>query len=164
MATFQLPVPGELVFYEKPGCLSNARQKARLVAVGHCLEVRNLLAELWTAERLRPFFGARPVAEWFNPSAPRIRKGEVQPAALSESEALALMVADPLLIRRPLIETAGLCDCGFEPGPVLRALGVELEDGEDLQSCSRGGVDPMCPEGHSTVSMAASAETPGVRG
>ncbi|WP_295392988.1 ArsC/Spx/MgsR family protein [uncultured Thiodictyon sp.] len=164
MATFNLPIPGELVFYEKPGCLSNARQKARLVAVGHCLEVRNLLAELWTAERLRPFFGARPVAEWFNPSAPRIRAGEVEPAALSESEALALMVADPLLIRRPLIETAGLCDCGFEPGPVLSALGVELEDGEDLQSCSRGGVDPVCPEVHSTTLLAAAADPLGEHG
>ena len=163
MATFSLPVPAELVFYEKPGCLSNARQKARLVAVGHCLEVRNLLAELWTAERLRPFFGSRPVADWFNPSSPRVRRGEVQPAALSEAEALTLMVADPLLIRRPLIETAGLCDCGFEPGPVLSALGVELDAGEDLQSCSRGGVDPVCPAVPATVSLAAADEVSGVR-
>jgi len=163
MATFSLPVPAELVFYEKPGCLSNARQKARLVAVGHCLEVRNLLAELWTAERLRPFFGARPVAEWFNPSAPRVRRGEVRPASLSEAEALALMVADPLLIRRPLIETAGLCDCGFEPGAVLSALGVELEDGEDLQSCSRGGESPTCPEVSTSVLTSAGGAL-GVRG
>jgi hypothetical protein len=61
------------------------------------------------------------------------------------------MVADPLLIRRPLIETAGLCECGFEPGPVLDALGVELESGEDLQSCSRGGDSPTCPEVVPTV-------------
>ncbi len=146
MGSFTLPVPAELVFYEKPGCLSNARQKARLVAVGHCLEVRNLLTEIWTAERLRPFFGSRPVREWFNPSSPRVRHGEVRPAELTESEALAMMVEDPLLIRRPLIETAGLCDCGFESGPVLAALGVELAAGEDLQSCSRGGDSPTCPE------------------
>ena len=159
MTTFALTVPTELVFYEKPGCLSNARQKARLVAVGHCLEVRNLLAEGWTAERLRPFFGARPVAEWFNTSAPRVRKGEIHPEALSEAQALALMVADPLLIRRPLIETAGLCDCGFEPGPVLAALGVELEVGEDLQSCSRGGEAPTCPE--VSTSQLSAAGSPG---
>ena len=161
MATFNLPTPAELVFYEKPGCLSNARQKARLVALGHCLEVRNLLVEAWTVQRLRPFFGARPVADWFNRSAPRVRKGEILPDALSETEALDLMVADPLLIRRPLIETGGFCDCGFEPGPLLGALGVELADGEDLQSCSRGGVDPMCPEVSSTISLASSNKVQG---
>ncbi len=160
MASLSLPVPAELVFYEKPGCLSNARQKALLVGIGHCLEVRNLLAEAWTPERLRPFFGSRPVRDWFNPSAPRVRHGAVQPASLSEADALALMVADPLLIRRPLIETAGLCGCGFEPGPLLSALGVELQEGEDLQSCSRGGIDPVCPEAHTPLSLAPAAAEP----
>ena len=150
MATQTLPTPAELVFYEKPGCVSNARQKALLVEIGHCLEVRNLLVEPWTAERLRPFFGARPVPDWFNPTAPRVRSGEVRPLELTEAQALALMVADPLLIRRPLIEGGGLCACGFEPGPLLDALGVVLEEGVDLQSCSRigqfaEGVQPTCP-------------------
>lgn len=161
MATFSLPVPSELVFYEKPGCLSNARQKARLVALGHCLEIRNLLTEAWTAQRLRPFFGTRPVADWFNPSAPRVRTGEVRPEVLSAAEALDLMVADPLLIRRPLIETGGHCVCGFERGPLLGALGVELGEGEDLQSCSRGGIDPVCPEVPSTLSSVAPGKVPG---
>jgi len=150
MATQTLPTPAELVFYEKPGCVSNARQRALLVEIGHCLEVRNLLAEVWTPERLRPFFGTLAVADWFNPTAPRVRSGEVRPAGLSAAEALALMVADPLLIRRPLIEGAGLCACGFAPGPLLDALGVVLDEGEDLQSCSRlsqlaAGEQPSCP-------------------
>ena len=118
-----------------------------LAGLGHRLTVRNLLAEPWTAERLRPFFGDRPVCDWFNLTAPRVRSGEVLPDALGEQEALALMVAEPLLIRRPLIEVvlesdgrrSTLCDCGFAPGPLLEALGVQLQPGEDLQSCSRGG-------------------------
>lgn len=151
MATQTLPTPTELVFYEKPGCVSNARQKALLVEIGHCLEVRNLLAEPWTRERLRPFFGDRAVRDWFNPSAPRVRNGEVRPMDLNEADALAMMVADPLLIRRPLIEGGGLQSCGFEPGPLLDALGVVLEEGADLQSCSRprGKLDdppPVCPD------------------
>jgi nitrogenase-associated protein len=133
-----------VLFYEKPGCLSNAKQKALLVSLGHRLTVRNLLAEPWTGERLRPFFGALPVPEWFNSSAPRIKQGEVRPETLDESTALALMLDDPLLIRRPLIESEYGCGCGFEPSRLLTALGVTLSNDQDLQSCSRSGPDPRC--------------------
>lgn len=68
-----------ILFWEKPGCSGNARQKALLSASGHTIVARSLLAELWTAERLRPFFGARPVAEWFNRASPRVKSGEVRP-------------------------------------------------------------------------------------
>lgn len=133
-----------VVFYEKPGCLSNERQKALLRAHGYRLTVRNLLLEPWTPARLRAFFGRLPVRDWFNPTAPRIKQGLVQPAALDESDALALMIEDPLLIRRPLIETEQGRGCGFEPGPLLKGLGLELSIEEDLQSCSRPGPDPRC--------------------
>jgi nitrogenase-associated protein len=145
MATQTLPTPAELVFYEKPGCVSNARQKALLVEIGHCLEVRNLLTEHWVPERLRPFFGDLAVCDWFNPTAPRVLSGEVRPADLSEAAALALMVADPLLIRRPLIEAGDLRSCGFALGSFLEALGVVLDEGVDLQSCSRLSQLADCP-------------------
>ena len=139
----------EVVFYEKPGCLSNARQKALLQALGHRLTVRELLAEPWTTERLRGFFGDRPVVDWFNHTAPRVRSGEVVPAALDADLALALMVTDPILVRRPLLELPGLKACGFEPGPALAALGVALGPGEDYQACSHprasAGIDASCP-------------------
>ena len=35
----------KIIFYEKPGCGGNARQKALLLASGHELEVRNLLGQ-----------------------------------------------------------------------------------------------------------------------
>lgn len=38
-----------IVFYEKPGCGGNARQKAVLAAAGHELEVRDLPRRQWTA-------------------------------------------------------------------------------------------------------------------
>ncbi len=133
-----------VVFYEKPGCLTNAKQKEALRALGHRLEVRNLLAEPWTAERLRRFFGDRPVADWFNPMAPRVKAGEVRPQELDEARALELMIADPILIRRPLLETdTGVC-CGFEPGPALDYLGVQLGPLQDMRSCSRPGPDARC--------------------
>ena len=127
----------EVVFYEKPGCIGNARQKRLLSGLGHRLVVRDLLTERWSAERLRLFFDTLPVADWFNATAPQVKSGAIDPSTLDEDEALALMLAEPLLIRRPLIETAfGRC-CGFESNPVLDALGVRIADGEDLQSCAR---------------------------
>jgi len=55
-----------------------------------------------------------------------------------------MMVADPILIRRPLMATpAGLC-AGFERGPILAALGIDLAPDEDLQSCSRPDLT-ACP-------------------
>ncbi|AEA83246.1 MULTISPECIES: ArsC/Spx/MgsR family protein [Pseudomonadaceae] len=92
-----------IIFYEKPGCATNRLQKELLRSAGIELEVRNLLREAWTPERLRPFFGALPVTEWFNPSAPAIKYGELDPTGLSAEQALKLMIAQPLLIRRPLI-------------------------------------------------------------
>ena len=71
-----------VLFYEKPGCASNARQKQILRQAGATLDVRNLLTEAWTAPRLRTYFGTRPVAEWLNPSAPAIKSGRIDPFAI----------------------------------------------------------------------------------
>lgn len=113
-----------VIFWEKPGCAGNARQKALLAAAGHRLEVRNLLATAWTEATLRPFFGTRPVAEWFNAAAPRVRSGEVRPEILSEAEALALMLAEPLLIRRPLMQVGAERRAGFDSGAVAAWIGL----------------------------------------
>lgn len=149
----------EVIFYEKPGCIGNAKQKRLLAKRKHLLVVRDILSERWSAERLRPFFGEMPVSAWFNPTAPRVKSGEVMPANLSEDEALALMIAEPLLIRRPLIETpSGRC-AGFEAGPVLSALGIQLEPDEDLQSCARAEGRPDC-EPKPSATKTVSAGTP----
>ena len=113
-----------VIFWEKPGCAGNARQKALLVRSGHTLDARNLLSEPWTAAVLRAFFAGRPVSEWFNKSSPRVKKGEVRPEALDEAAALTLMLADPLLIRRPLMESGGRREAGFQPERVAAWIGL----------------------------------------
>ena len=69
----------KVIFYEKPGCKNNTKQKTLLKAAGHQLEAHNLLTEPWTKDNLRLFFGDRPVAEWFNKAAPKVKSGEVVP-------------------------------------------------------------------------------------
>ncbi|WP_374547663.1 ArsC/Spx/MgsR family protein [Rhodoblastus sp.] len=132
-----------VTFYEKPGCGTNRKQKAMLAAAGHRLDERNLLAEPWTGERLLGFFGDMPVANWFNPAAPRVKSGEIDPLALGADDALALMLAEPLLIRRPLIEAEGRRCAGFDKEPVLSLLG-QTDGLEAAQGCSRPA-GPPCP-------------------
>lgn len=133
-----------VTFYEKPGCGTNARQRLALSNAGHTLEVRSLLTEPWTAERLRGFFGDTPVAAWFNPAAPKVKSGAVDPSAVDAETAIALMLAEPLLIRRPLVETeSGRC-AGFDREPVLSLLGPSDPAARPLEGCSSPHVP--CPD------------------
>lgn len=136
-----------VVFYEKPGCTNNTRQKTLLAAAGHSVWARNLLAEAWAPERLRPFFGDLPVTRWFNPSAPRIKSGEIDPARLTEDEALREMEKDPLLIRRPLMEAEGRRCVGFDLIEVDAWLGLQsLLPQHDVETCTRARPGPSCRE------------------
>jgi len=128
------PIMANVTFYEKPGCINNTKQKALRQAAGHSLDARNLLTEPWSAEQLRPFFGDRPVSEWFNKTAPAIKEGQVQPDAVDAETALALMVQDPLLIRRPLIRVGDRCEVGFDISTLDRWIGLEARDA-DLETC-----------------------------
>ncbi|MBU1666679.1 MAG: hypothetical protein KKG92_14990 [Gammaproteobacteria bacterium] len=127
-----------VLFYEKPGCINNTRQKVLLAAAGHTVQAKSLLTEKWTAARLREFFGDLPVAEWFNASSPRIYGGEITPDELDAVEALGLMLADPLLIRRPLMEVNGQRRVGFDQAAVEHWIGLDSKAlREDLETCPR---------------------------
>ncbi len=136
-----------LWFYEKPGCVGNQNQQALLRTRGVQPAVRNLLSQPWTAETLRPFFGNKPVVEWFNPSAPAVKSGAIKIATLSARQALNLMLVEPLLIRRPLLQYGQLRQSGFVNGPVLAALGIVLDDPSDLSACPMDGDAPDCGSG-----------------
>jgi nitrogenase-associated protein len=133
-----------VVFYEKPGCGNNTRQKALLATAGHEVDARNLLTERWTDAALRSFFGDRPVADWFNRAAPSVKSGEIIPEQLDAEIALALMRQDPLLIRRPLIESGGRREAGFDQALIHAWLGL-TPTGTDLESCPRSHQHTPCP-------------------
>ena len=127
-----------VTFYEKPGCVNNTRQKKLLAAAGHQVVARNLLTETWQPDRLRAFFGALPVRDWFNYSAPAIKHGEIEPDSLTEQEALELMLETPLLIRRPLMQAGDCLMAGFDQKAVDKWIGLtEIGATTDLESCPR---------------------------
>jgi nitrogenase-associated protein len=135
-----------VIFYEKPGCVNNTKQKTLLKAAGHTVNARNLLTEAWTADRLQQFFGQLPVVEWFNRTAPLIKSGEVIPDRLDRTTALQLMLEHPLLIRRPLIQSGDRYAVGFAIDEIEAWLGLtavspsqqtfcdDLKQ-QDLQTC-----------------------------
>ena len=128
-----------VIFYEKPGCINNTKQKALLLEAGHQVQPENLLTTNWTKEKLRPFFGDLPVREWFNYTAPRIKSGDVNPEFLDENAALELMIADPLLIRRPLIQVGEVLTVGFNLEKINAWIGLksEISVNQDLETCPR---------------------------
>lgn len=137
----------DMVFYEKPGCRNNTLQKKMLKAAGHELEVRDLLTHSWSRQELFLFLGGLPLAQWFNRSAPAITSGDVDPDDMGADEALSAMVADPLLIRRPLMQVGDERKAGFDIGDVHRWVGLRAEDvgPKDVESCSRKPNQQACP-------------------
>ncbi len=133
-----------IIFYEKPGCGNNTKQKALLAAAGHQVIARNILTECWSEQRLLEFFGNHPVAEWFNRAAPRVKSGAVVPELTDAETALGLMLDDPLLIRRPLIEADGRKEAGFDQEVIHAWLGLAPSN-DDLESCPRPHQHAPCP-------------------
>ena len=139
-----------LVFFEKPGCAGNARQRALLEAAGHTLDRRNLLTAHWTRERLLAFMAPLPVAQWFNRAAPRVKRGEIVPEQLDVDAALALLLAEPLLIRRPLMQRTddGTRLVGFDTAEVERFVGTGPRSGAvpaSLEGCAAVAPRAACP-------------------
>ncbi|HRJ60357.1 MAG TPA: ArsC/Spx/MgsR family protein [Azospirillaceae bacterium] len=134
-----------VIFYEKPGCAGNKRQKAMLAEAGHTVEPRDLLTAPWTADSLRAFFGDLAPSQWFNRAAPAIKNGEIDPDAVTADKALDLMLAQPLLIRRPLMQVGEDRLCGFEAEKVAAwiGLGPDAPQGK-LEGCVRPDMPP-CP-------------------
>ncbi|BCS54167.1 ArsC/Spx/MgsR family protein [Geobacter sp. SVR] len=128
-----------VIFFTKPGCLTGLKQIETLKEAGHTVEVRNILEHPWTADELLSYFGELQFKQWFNKNAPRIKTGEVNPDEYDRESALAAMLQDHLLIRRPLLQVGVRRKCGFDLDEINSWIGVTpaaLERHDDLQSCS----------------------------
>jgi arsenate reductase len=124
-----------VIFYEKPGCATNAKQKKSLRDAGCMVIERNLLEHGMTTAELHAYLEYKPLAQWFNPAAPKIKSGEINPALLNEEAALQLLMREPILINRPLMVIGGKKFCGFEQEDVETLLGQPLQ-AEVVTACS----------------------------
>ncbi len=127
--------PETVIFYEKPGCKGNARQKKLLQSRGVTLEVRSILHTPWSEETLLPFFeGLRP-KEMINPFAPQIKNKEIDPEKLSKKQLVAMMIQTPLLIKRPLMRAKETFICGFDLPRLSEALQRPLDGDMRIGTC-----------------------------
>ncbi len=131
-------------FYTKLGCGNGKKQLALLKDAQHEVEVVDLLKHSWTTAGLRAFFGELPVNEWFNRAAPAIKSGAIDPNIFDEPQALALMLQDPLFIRRPLMEIGDEKIVGFDQTALADRLGI-TPSAKDLERCSKTSSEPSSP-------------------
>ncbi len=128
----------QIIFYEKPGCINNTKQKKLLRDAGHVVIEKNLLTEPWSENPalLTAFFNELPINQWFNSSAPAIKQGSINPEALTAEQAITAMLSDPLLIRRPLMAVGADKRVGFNESEIEQWIGLTTKSGEaDLESC-----------------------------
>jgi nitrogenase-associated protein len=134
-----------IIFYEKPGCANNTRQKRLLTEAGHSVIAKSILEENWQAEMLLPFFNGLAVRDWFNYSAPAIKHGEIEPEKLDENQALALLLENHLLIRRPLMQVGNEYRAGFDQEKIHAWLGLTaINQEQDLETCQRPHAAGSC--------------------
>lgn len=124
-----------VTFFEKPGCSGNARQKQLLEAAGHTVVPRDLFNVKWTRMDLLSFLSGLPVPQWFNRSAVAVKSGEIVPEELDAATALALLQADPKLIRRPLLEVDGDRRAGFNAAAIHAWIGLGQLPADDPEAC-----------------------------
>lgn len=135
-----------ILFYEKPGCQNNTKQKKILELSGYQVVAINLLDYPWTKEELSQYLGEKPAADCFNMAAPVIKSGMLDPFAYTKGEALEMMVKEPLLIKRPLMKIGDHYIQGFDM-VVLRNL-ITLSAVQDSENIAVGsGINDLnsCP-------------------
>lgn len=125
----------KIVFYEKTGCAGNARQKKLLSSSGLSFEVRSILDTIWDKESLNSFFKELNKEEIVNPFAPKIKRGELDISSLSKDELIELMIKEPILIKRPLLDIDGTKICGFDMQKINSLLNIDLCPDITISTC-----------------------------
>ncbi|MEI7934409.1 MAG: ArsC/Spx/MgsR family protein [Chlorobiaceae bacterium] len=140
-----------ILFYEKPGCKNNTRQKAMLELSGHNVEAVNLLEYSWSKEELEEYLGEKPVVECFNPAAPAIKSGELNPLRLTKEDAISIMIREPLLIKRPLMKIGNHYLQGFDTTELRNLISFDAVDGAEnvIKSFKMSDMD-SCPHNNNS--------------
>ena len=123
-------------FYEKTACSGNAKQKELLKSHNISFSVKSLLDTKWTTQTLGEFFKGLEVIDIFNPFAPQIRDKQIDINTLSKDEAIELMIKNPILIKRPLLDINGVKLCGFDIEKINELLNTNIDTNKKLNTCS----------------------------
>lgn len=128
-------VKKSITFYEKPGCAGNKKQKELLSANGIDFEVKSMLSTKWEKETLNGFFEGLEKEQIVNQFAPQVKSGEVNIDKFSKDELIELMIKEPILIKRPLIQIDNIKICGFDIPKLNKALNLEIDTKKEIGTC-----------------------------
>ena len=78
--------------------------KAELSQKGISLDERDFFAQRFDEEEFRAIIGERPVADYFSFNSPSYRKLGLDRQDLSDEDLLGLMIEEPRMVRRPLVQ------------------------------------------------------------
>ncbi|QDF29290.1 ArsC/Spx/MgsR family protein [Halarcobacter anaerophilus] len=128
-------VKKSVTFYEKPGCAGNKKQKEVLSANGVDFEVKSMLSTNWDIKTLNSFFQDLSKEQIVNQFAPKIKSGEINIKKLTKEQLVELMIKEPLLIKRPLIQVNDIKICGFDIPKLNKALNLEIDTKKEIGTC-----------------------------
>ncbi|WP_320034310.1 ArsC/Spx/MgsR family protein [Halarcobacter sp.] len=128
-------VKKSITFYEKPGCAGNKKQKELLMANGIEFEVKSMLSTNWDTTTLNSFFEGLEKNQIINQFAPQVKSGEINIEKYSKDELVELMIKEPILIKRPLIQVDDTKICGFDIPKLNSALNQELDTKKEIGTC-----------------------------
>lgn len=125
----------EIIFYEKPGCAGNAKQKQLLDRNGISYTTKSILSNPWSKEELLSYFEGLSIEDIYNPFAPQIKSGEIKPQLLNKDGLVTLMLQEPILIKRPLLNIDGNKICGFDLEKINTLFGKDISSTTSLSTC-----------------------------
>lgn len=109
--------------YVKAGCSTCNRAREALRAWGVSFTERDLFRHPLEEGELRELASLVSLTALFSTRSPSARARGLLPEALSEAELLAEMLAEPRLIRRPLLRVGQRLVIGGAPAEMREALG-----------------------------------------
>lgn len=97
--------------------------KAELSQKGVELDERDFFQDGFTEGELRALIGDRPVSTYFSYSSPSFRKMGLDRDQLSDNQLLKMMVEEPRLVRRPLIQAGDKLFVGTDKKAMAQVFG-----------------------------------------
>ena len=99
--------------------------RASLLQDGVELDERDFFAEPLSEKELRGLLGGRPAGELFSWNSPSFKKLGFSREDLDEEELIRLMLGEPRLIRRPLVQVGAKVVVGTDKDAMEQAFGGE---------------------------------------
>ena len=97
--------------------------KAELSQKGVDLDERDFFQDGFTEDELRALIGDRSVSVYFSYNSPSFRKMGLDRDKLSDDQLLTMMIQEPRLVRRPLIQAEGKLVVGTDKKAMAEVFG-----------------------------------------